>query len=185
MKIFNKKGFTLIELMIVIAIIGILSAIILATFSTAKSQSRDTKRVSDLAQIQLALAGYFDRCGQYPAPVNYANSQIHENEGIINNSMLTETSASCPSGITLGTFIESIPLPPNSSSGEVYIYYTDQASDDYFLQTTLENSNTASNNSLPSTPSWYTQSGIWLSSAYDPVLPACTQTATAYCVGPK
>jgi len=60
-----QKGFTLVELMVVIAIIGILSAIILANFTTARSKSRDGQRISDISQIQYALAAYFNQCKQH------------------------------------------------------------------------------------------------------------------------
>lgn len=62
----NKKGFTLIELLVVIAIIGLLSAIVMASLTNARSQSRDSKRFSELRQIQYALALYFDKNGLYP-----------------------------------------------------------------------------------------------------------------------
>jgi len=61
-----KKGFTLIELLVVIAIIGILSSVVLASLNTARSKSRDAKRISDVKQIQLALELYYDQNGSYP-----------------------------------------------------------------------------------------------------------------------
>ncbi len=60
------KGFTLIELLVVIAIIGILSSVVLASLNTARLKSRDTRRVADIKQIQLALQLYFDAVGEYP-----------------------------------------------------------------------------------------------------------------------
>jgi prepilin-type N-terminal cleavage/methylation domain-containing protein len=61
------KGFTLIELLVVIAIIGILSSIIMVSLQGAKSKSRDAKRISDIAQIQLALEQYFNKYDSYPS----------------------------------------------------------------------------------------------------------------------
>ncbi|MGH2508027.1 MAG: type II secretion system protein, partial [Ktedonobacteraceae bacterium] len=61
-------GFTLIELLTVIAIIALLSSIILASLQTAQQKSRDAKRISDLKNIELALAVYYnDHDGEYPA----------------------------------------------------------------------------------------------------------------------
>lgn len=62
----SAKGFTLIELLVVIAIIGILSSVVLASLNTARLKSRDTRRVADIKQLQLALALYFDSVGEYP-----------------------------------------------------------------------------------------------------------------------
>lgn len=56
----KNKGFTILELLIVIAIIGILAAIILASLNTARQKSRDARRIEDIKQIQNALALYFE-----------------------------------------------------------------------------------------------------------------------------
>lgn len=65
MKIF-KKGFTLIELMVVVSIISILSAVLYANFSDARAQSRDKARMSELKQVQLALEMYKAQNDTYP-----------------------------------------------------------------------------------------------------------------------
>lgn len=72
-----KKGFTLIELLVVIAIIGILASVVLASLSSARSRSRDARRIADLRQIQNALALYISDNGIPPggtggwyAPIN-------------------------------------------------------------------------------------------------------------------
>jgi prepilin-type N-terminal cleavage/methylation domain-containing protein len=62
----SEKGFTLIELLVVIAIIGILSSVVLASLNTARLKSRDTRRIADIKQLQLALALYFDSVQEYP-----------------------------------------------------------------------------------------------------------------------
>lgn len=55
----SKKGFTLLEVLIVIAIIGILVSIGLASYSTAQSKSRDARRRGDLKAIQNAFEQYY------------------------------------------------------------------------------------------------------------------------------
>lgn len=71
----NYKGFTLIELLVVIAIIGILASIVLASLGTAKSHSRDARRLSDIKSIQLALSLYYDANGGYPTKI-YTSSPL-------------------------------------------------------------------------------------------------------------
>ena len=66
----KNKGFTLIELLVVIAIIGILSSVVLASLNTARLKARDTRRVSDIKSIQLALEFYYDSLGAYPTLVS-------------------------------------------------------------------------------------------------------------------
>ena len=53
-----KKAFTLIELLIVIAIIGMLSTLFVPNFMGARERARDAQRKSDLKQIQKALEMY-------------------------------------------------------------------------------------------------------------------------------
>ena len=62
----NFRGFSLIELLVVIAIIGLLVGIIVPNLSTAKSTSRDARRVSDIHNIKLALALYYNDNMHYP-----------------------------------------------------------------------------------------------------------------------
>jgi prepilin-type N-terminal cleavage/methylation domain-containing protein len=69
-------GFTLIELLVVIAIIGLLSTIVLASLNTARMKSRDARRLSDVKQLQLALAVYADaNGGGYPLQLSKLSPQ--------------------------------------------------------------------------------------------------------------
>jgi prepilin-type N-terminal cleavage/methylation domain-containing protein/prepilin-type processing-associated H-X9-DG protein len=62
-----KKGFTLIEVLVVVAIIGILSAIIFPVFSRAREKSRQATCANNLRQIALATQMYSaDNNGKYP-----------------------------------------------------------------------------------------------------------------------
>jgi prepilin-type N-terminal cleavage/methylation domain-containing protein len=123
----SHKGFSLIELLVVIAIIALLTAIVTSNFATSRSKSRDAKRVSDLAQIQLALELFFDRCNGYP--------------GVITTSA---NISSCPAGITLGTFISQIPTPPTALSGDTYTYaVSGSPATDYVLRARLKNNNSS------------------------------------------
>lgn len=51
MKVFSKKGFTLTEILVVIAIIGILAAIISISLFSARDKARDSKRKTEVSQI--------------------------------------------------------------------------------------------------------------------------------------
>ncbi len=62
----NKKGFTLIELLVVIAIIGLLSTLAVVALGSAREKARDSKRLSDVKQMQTALELYFTDYNTYP-----------------------------------------------------------------------------------------------------------------------
>lgn len=60
-----SKGFTLLELLVVISIIGILTAVGLASFTDAQIKARDTKRVSDMKAFQNVYEQYYAANGRY------------------------------------------------------------------------------------------------------------------------
>ncbi len=70
----QKKGFTLIELMVVISIISLLSVIVLTSLQAARQKARDSKRVSLVTQYTTALELYKLDHGYYP-PIGNTTTQ--------------------------------------------------------------------------------------------------------------
>lgn len=62
----NQKGFTLIELMIVIAIIGILAAIAIPQFSKYRARSYNASSLSDARNLRTDLEGHYAEWNVYP-----------------------------------------------------------------------------------------------------------------------
>lgn len=65
----NRKGFTLVELLVVISIIGILSAIAIPKFTDATKTARGAKIQADLRTMDSAIQIYYASAGVYPASV--------------------------------------------------------------------------------------------------------------------
>lgn len=70
----KKLGFTLVELMVVIAIIGILATLIMVTLDNTKSTARNTRRLADIKELQLALKLFYNDNGFYPTAITAGTS---------------------------------------------------------------------------------------------------------------
>lgn len=69
LKVFLKKqGFTLVELIIVVAVISVLAVAALMMLTKWLSASRDSRRISDVATIKKALEIDYTTLGKYPNP---------------------------------------------------------------------------------------------------------------------
>lgn len=73
------RGFTLVEMMVVIAIIGIVSGIVMASISNAKAKGRDSDRIADISVIQLALERYYDDPTNKRYPANLSTLKSYDN----------------------------------------------------------------------------------------------------------
>ncbi|NCS31884.1 prepilin-type N-terminal cleavage/methylation domain-containing protein [bacterium] len=71
----QSSGFTLIELLVVIVIIGILSTLGISSYTGAVEGARDTKRLSDITEIETALQRYFLKEGHYPGSADGVPNQ--------------------------------------------------------------------------------------------------------------
>jgi prepilin-type N-terminal cleavage/methylation domain-containing protein len=62
----KKSAFTLIEMLVVIAVVSMLTSYVILLLSRSKANSRDAKRESDIKQIQEGLSIYVTSQGFYP-----------------------------------------------------------------------------------------------------------------------
>jgi len=108
MKFFkSKKGLTLIELLISIAIIAILIALLLPTAARSRMRARDARRVMDLKNFSAALELYYEKNGHYPC--------WKEGGGLQDNGGNNALKVLVDEG-----FIEALPEDPKKDK---YVYY--------------------------------------------------------------
>lgn len=102
-----KSGFTLIEMLVVISLIGILAALALVSFGGAQKQARDTTRKSDLKQYQTSLEVYGNLAnGLYPAVTGSAVDASTVLCGYLNSKLEPDISCSeDPKNTSDATFV--------------------------------------------------------------------------------
>lgn len=66
----KHKGFTVLEFLIVIAIMSILVGLILVGLTAARTNARDQEKISNLQKIALGIQQYHDICNQYPSDLD-------------------------------------------------------------------------------------------------------------------
>lgn len=124
----QHSAFTLVELMIVVAIIGLLASVSVYILGNARQKSRDAKRVSDIQIIRAGLEQHWLERASYPS----APSQIQLGTG--SGSVL------CSNGF-VGTaegvvYLPKVPSGPQT--GEYYLYMSDSPTIGYSIQFTME-----------------------------------------------
>jgi prepilin-type N-terminal cleavage/methylation domain-containing protein len=65
-KINKKSGFSLIELLVVISIMGILTAVLVVNFVGARDRAKDSKKIQDMTNFKNALRMYYNDNQSYP-----------------------------------------------------------------------------------------------------------------------
>lgn len=82
-KCLRKHGFTLIEIMIVIAILTMLAAIAIPQFIKYRSQSIDAQLKADLRNAAIAVESYFAKHSVYPSTIEEVQSfGFHPTDGV-------------------------------------------------------------------------------------------------------
>lgn len=134
----HLPGFTLIELITVIAIIGVLATIGINTFPAAFAKARDSQRLDDAKKITTAVQVYYNDNNAYP-PASGCNPGWC-NSGAGGSSQTTWV------GDLVSTYLPFIPQDPKDLSSPDLLYYYTTSGDDYCLQVSQEKDATASRN---------------------------------------
>jgi prepilin-type N-terminal cleavage/methylation domain-containing protein len=127
------SGFTLIEILIVVAIIAILSSVVLVGLGPTQQAGRDARRLSDLRETQTGLELYYSKCGYYPGGAAPAACPAWAA-----NSTWAAMAASL-TGSAIG--VASVPIDP--TAGKTYYYTAFTGGSSYTIGAVLENANNA------------------------------------------
>ena len=107
----HQDGFTLIELMVVILIIGLLATIVVQSLRGATEKAKRTKAQADIAELKTALDRYYLDNGQYPTTEQGLQALV-----------TAPTSGPVPADYEDGGYVQHIPLDP---WGHPYVYQSD------------------------------------------------------------
>mgnify|MGYP006277191709 CR=1 FL=1 len=105
------RGFTLLELLVVVTIISILTIVVTYNLQAQGASSRDAQRQADLRTLQNAIELYKNRYGEYPAGCRGTGFGVWSGE--------PGTGMECPDGDPeyivglVPEFIRSLPTDPN------------------------------------------------------------------------
>lgn len=127
----KQHGFTLLELLVVMAILGLLVGLGIRTFGSVQQKSRDNKRKQDLQSISKALELYYNDFDQYPLAASGAIMGCGENgvEECVWGDLWQDTERQ-----TL--YMAKLPQDPG---GGQYFYLSDSEGSTYRLFAYLEN----------------------------------------------
>ena len=101
-KMRNQRGFTLVELMIVVAIIGILTAIAFPLYANIQARARVAKAQADVRTLASAVVVYSAHTGALPGALTDLTSAVTVN------------------GVAAGPFISPVPTPPQNWTAYTY-----------------------------------------------------------------
>ena len=118
----NNKGFTIVELLIVIVVIGILAALVVTTYGGIQAKARNGKRSTDIQVIQTQIEAFYSQSGYYPSLTDL-NSKAWRTTNMksLDKVALTDPSAPCDPDVST-TCVAAAP------AAKIYSYAVTDAS---------------------------------------------------------
>jgi general secretion pathway protein G len=108
----NQDGFTLIEIMVVILILGLLATIVVQSLRGATDKAKRVKAQADISEIKTGLDRYYLDAGSYPT----------SDQGLGALVAAPQTGNNVPANYEAGGYLQSVPKDP---WGNNYFYQSD------------------------------------------------------------
>lgn len=127
MKKLSKKGFTLVELVVVVTILTILASIWYISYSSNIIDARDTQRQSDMDGLKIDLKSHKQKEGAYPLPINpftLTNTGIVAYQWVISDTIVSNV-------------LKNIPRDPKTKNW--YTYWVNANRQQFQIALTKEN----------------------------------------------
>lgn len=135
----KQKGFTIVELLIVIVVIGILVALVVTTFSGIQRRARDTERQTDIKAVHSQLEAYYAQEGHYPVLADITPENL---PGLDDEALVDPGGDALEAGAGSGSAYGYATVPADCDNG------TAGDCTEYTLTATLESGGTFVRNSL-------------------------------------
>lgn len=126
----QRQGFTLIELMVVVSIIALLSALAVTSVGGALRKARDARRKNDIKAIKTAMEFYYQENGFYP------------NTGSPNSSTGGNWLNGSANPVVVPKYMSQAPIDPVNNATYNFLYYIGSRwGSGYLIYTHLEDPN--------------------------------------------
>jgi prepilin-type N-terminal cleavage/methylation domain-containing protein len=91
----DQRGFTIVELLIVIVVIGILAALVVTTYGGIQAKGRDSQRQADVSALQTQIEAFYANNNYYP-PLDNINNSTWRNTNMksLDQGAMTDPSSS-------------------------------------------------------------------------------------------
>ena len=116
----RKEGFTIVELLIVIVVIGILALLVITTYSGIQQKARNSKRQSDVAAVQTQLEAFYQQGGYYPslADMNSASWLSSNMKSLDQNALIDPSNPTQSKTLVASPTAKSYSYAVTDASGE-------------------------------------------------------------------